>query len=176
LGTEYRYKQMVATERAKTRLDEIEKEFESIFGRIHGGQMESYRVEDADILLLTTGSCSGTAMVAVDRQRAAGIKVGMVRIRMFRPFPRERLAVTVKNAKVAAVIDRNVCFGWNCGNLFMEAKAALYGAGFNVPLVNFICGLCGADITIEQLERSIDLTSQALQRGIDKEVIWLDLE
>lgn len=176
LGTEYRYKLMAATERAKIKLEEIEEEFESVFGRNHGGQVETYRTQDADILLLTMGSCSGTAMVAVDRKRAAGVKVGLARARMFRPFPRERFVETVKNVKVVGVIDRNVCFGWNCGNLFMELKAAICGSGLNVPVVNFICGLCGADITTEQLERAIDLTAEALQGKSEKEVIWLDLE
>jgi len=176
LGTEYRYKQCIATEMAKTKLEEIEKDFQELFGRGYGGQIEEYRTEDADIILMALGSCAGTAMVAVDKKREEGIKVGLVRVRMFRPFPRERVVEALKNGKAVGVIDRNVCFGWNCGNLLMELKAALYGSGKNVPLLNFICGLCGSDITIEQIEKAIDMTATAAKGTPYKEVTWLDIE
>lgn len=176
MGTEYRYKQCIATERAKTKLEEIEKEFQGLFGRSYGGQIEEYRTEDADIILVALGSCAGTAMVAVDKKRDDGLKAGLVRVRMFRPFPRERVTQALKNGKAVCVIDRNVCFGWNCGNLFMELKAALYGSGINVPFLNFICGLCGSDITTQLIETAIDMTDAAVKGAPYKEVTWLDIE
>jgi phenylglyoxylate dehydrogenase alpha subunit len=176
LGTEYRWKQSMATERAKSRLEELEAEFREIFGRHYGGQVDEYRTDDADVLLVALGSCASTAMVAVDRKRDEGIKIGLVAVRLFRPFPSQRLAAILKRAKAVGVIDRNVCFGWNCGSLFMEAKAALYGSGAKAPFLNFIGGLCGADITIEQIERAIEATKQAAANGHYQEVTWLDLE
>jgi phenylglyoxylate dehydrogenase alpha subunit len=175
LGTEYRYKQVLATDRAKAKLEEIEREFETLFGRQYGGQVDEYRTEDADIFLVALGSVASTATVVVDKKREQGLKVGLVTVRLFRPFPAERITAALKNARAVGVLDRNVCFGWNCGNLFMELKAALYGSGIAVPLLNFICGLCGSDITIEQIERAIDSVQKA-RDGSYQEVTWLDLE
>jgi phenylglyoxylate dehydrogenase alpha subunit len=176
LGTEYRYKQCEATHAAKVRLEEIEMEFAGLFNRSYGGQVEEYRTDDAEVILLALGSCAGTAMVAIDRKREEGMKVGLVRVRMFRPFPKERLTEALRNARTVGVIDRNVCFGWNCGNLFMELKAALYRSGIDAPLLNFIGGLCGSDITLVQIERAIDLTALAAENPSYNEVVWLDLE
>lgn len=176
LGTEYRYKQCTATEHAKLRLEEIEAQFRDVFGRHYGGQVDEYRTEDADILLVALGSVASTALVAVDKKREEGLRVGLVAVRLFRPFPAKRVAAALKHAKAVGVLDRNVCFGWNSGNLFMELKAALYGSGVAAPLLNFICGLCGADITIEQIERAVDSVRKAAGDGSYQEVTWLDLE
>ena len=138
--------------------------------------MDQYKMEDAEIVLVTLGSCSGTARVAVDRQREQGIKVGQVKVRMFRPFPGEKLAQALNGRKAVGVIDRNVCFGWNCGHLFMELKAALYNSPHSIPLVNFIDGLGGGDITLENIERAISVVNQASQGRPVKEVVWLPLE
>ncbi len=176
MGTEYRYKQTLATEKAKSALEKIEREFKEIFGRSYGGQIEEYLTDDAEFLLVTMGSCAGTAMAAVDHKRSEGDKAGLIRARMFRPFPGERLTSALRKAKAIGVIDRNVSFGWNCGSLFMELKAALYGSGIQVPIINFIAGLCGADITVENIERSIDLIKETVKRGVTKDVYWIDIE
>jgi pyruvate/2-oxoacid:ferredoxin oxidoreductase alpha subunit len=172
---EYRRRQLSALERAKNKIDTIDKEFEAIFGRSYGGQIDKYRMEDAEIALIVIGSCAGTARVAVDRKREQGIKVGLVKVRVFRPFPEEKLAGTLRGLKAIGVIDRNVCFGWNCGHLFMELKATLYNKA-RVPLLNFIGGLGGGDITGEHIERSIDMIRDASQDKSVKEVTWLALE
>lgn len=180
LGTrelaEVRYKQQAAMEKAKGKIDEIDRDFKNIFGRGYGGQIEEYRTEDAEILMMTLGSCTGTARVAVDKKRDEGLKVGLVKVRLFRPFPKEKLVEVARGKKGIGIVDRNVCFGWDCGHLFMESRAALYDSGTNIPLVNFIDGLVGADITIEHIDRAIDMTYKASQGKPVKEVTWLMLE
>ncbi len=174
--TEYRIKHMNALQRAKTKLEEIEDEFQRVFGRSYGGQIEEYRCDDADIVLVAMNSCVGTAKVVVDQKRDEGLKVGLVKVRMFRPFPREKVVTALKGKKAIGVIDRNVCFGWNCGHLLVELKAALNDLAERMPLVNFIGGLNGGDITLEHMARIIDSVNLAAQGKAYKEVTFLELE
>jgi len=175
--TEYRAKHMAALQRAKVKIEEIEGEFHQIFGRSYGGQIEEYRCEDADIVLVAMGSCVGTAKVMVDRKRDEGLKVGLIKVRMFRPFPREKLVDALSGRKAIGVIDRNVCFGWNCGHLLVELRAAPTNyLGSSIPLLNFIGGLNGGDITLQHMERVIDTVHLAGQGKPFKEVTFLDLE
>jgi phenylglyoxylate dehydrogenase alpha subunit len=175
-GTEYRYKHAAAMERTKAKIDEFDQEFQQVFGRGYGGQIEEYRCEDADIVLVAVGSCAGTIKVVVDKKRDEGAKVGLIRVRSFRPFPRERLLNALMGKKAIGVIDRNVCFGWSCGTLFMELKASLYDLHYHIPAVNFIDGLSGQDITIRHIERAIDIIYQVAQGKIPQEVTWLGVE
>jgi len=175
-ATEYRYKQSAAISRAKVKFDDVDKEFREIFGRGYGGQIEEYRTDGADIVLLAMGSSASTARVAIDRKRDEGLKVGLIRIRMFRPFPKERLVAALRQRKAIGVLDRSVSFGWDCGDLLVDVKAALYNLGTNIPTLNFICGLCDSDITTEIIEGAIDIVGQAAQGKPCEEVTWLDLE
>lgn len=174
--TEYRVKHMAALQRAKTKLEEIEEEFKQAFGRSYGGQIELYRCEDAEIVLVALGSVVGTAKDVVDQKRDEGLKVGLVKLRMFRPFPRERLVNALRGKKAIGVIDRDVCFGWNCGHLLVETRAALDDLEYRIPMANFIGGLCGNDITLEHIERAINTVHQIAQGKSAKEVTFLDLE
>jgi len=174
--TEYRVKHMAAMQRTKTKLEEIEAEFQKVFGRSYGGQIEEYRCEDADIVLVAMNSCVGTAKVVVDQKRDEGLKVGLVKVRLFRPFPREKIAAALKGRKAIGVIDRNVYFGWNCGHLLMELKAALNDIDERMPLLNFIGGLNGGDITLDHIERAIECVNLAAQGKPYQEVSYLELE
>lgn len=176
MGTEYRYKQSASIGRARAKFDEIDREFEENFGRGYGGQVEEYRTDDADIVLIAMGSSASTAKATVDRKRAEGSRVGLLRIRMFRPFPSEKLATALRQKKAIGVLDRSVYFGWDCGNIFPEVKAALYGLSIRIPVLDFICGLCDSDITPGLIEKAIDLVDQAAKGEPYNEVTWLDLE
>jgi pyruvate/2-oxoacid:ferredoxin oxidoreductase alpha subunit len=168
---------MSALQRANARLEEIEREFEKIFGRSYGGQLEEYRCQDAEIVLVAMNSCVGTAKEVVDQKRDEGLKVGLVKVRMFRPFPKERLLASLRGKKAIGVIDRNVCFGWNCGHLLVELKASLMnGLEGPVPLLNFIGGLSGGDITLEYMGEAIDATFLAGQGKPYKEVTFFELQ
>ena len=153
--TELRYKHCAAPERAKPKFDEIDREFGEFFRRSYGGQIEEYRTDDADILLVTAGSTTETVRTVIDARRAQGLKVGLVKVRMFRRFPRERLSQVLKGRKAFGVLDRSECFGWNCGPLCMEAKAVCPDVG-RVPMMSFIDGLANMDITVPHINRMID--------------------
>jgi pyruvate/2-oxoacid:ferredoxin oxidoreductase alpha subunit len=177
LFTEYRIKHLKALSRARTRLEEIETEFKQKFGRSYGGQIEEYRCEDADIVLVSLGSCIGTARVIVDQKRDEGVKVGLIKVRMFRPFPKERLARALRGKKAIGVVDRNINFGWQCGHMLVELKAALMNSfDGKVPMVNFIGGLNGGDITLEHMRRVVDTMQLAAAGKSCPEVTFLELE
>lgn len=175
LATEFRYKHSAALERTKYKLVEIENEFEESFGRSYGGAVEEYRIEDAEIVLITMGSSTGTARVAVDKKRDEGVRVGLIKVRLFRPFPVETLIQAIEGKKCVGILDRSVCFGWNCGHLYMELGAAFGTKGICIPMLDFIGGLAQADITIEQIERVIDDTNRAAQGQPFISVTWLSL-
>jgi len=173
---EYRYMHCQAMSRARQKIDDIDKEFYKAFGRSYGGLIEEYWTEDAEIVLLAMGSAASTAKVVIDNQRDKGVKVGLIRIRTFRPFPLERLAQAIRGKKALGVIDRDICFGWNTGIIFLELKAALNSLSMSIPMANFIDGLSGADITLEHIERVIDITGQVAAGKPHQEVTWLTLE
>jgi len=172
---ELRYKHFAALERAKRKLDEIDQEFGDFFGRSYGGQIEEYHTEDAEIVVLTSGSAVGTARTVVDAKRAEGLKVGLIKLRVFRPFPRERLTQALKGKKAIGVIDRSICFGWNCGPIYMELRAVSPDIGF-IPMMSFIDGLANMDITIPHVERVINDIYAASQGKSYQEVTWIPLE
>jgi pyruvate ferredoxin oxidoreductase alpha subunit len=169
---ELRKKHMAALERVKPKIDEIDRGFLEAFGRSYGGQIEEYRTEDADIVLVTSGSAVGTARTVVDAKREAGVKVGLVKLRLYRPFPVERLSQALKGKKAIGVLDRSICFGWNCGPLYMETCALVPRIGI-VPMLSFIDGLANMDITQEHIGCMIDDIHQASQGHAYQEVTWL---
>jgi pyruvate/2-oxoacid:ferredoxin oxidoreductase alpha subunit len=173
LFAEFRYKGSLAYERAKKKFEAIEAEFKERFGRSYGGMVDSYRAEDAEILLVTAGSCAGTARVVIDQCRKDGLKVGLARIRMFRPFPRERIKEVFSGKKAIGVLDRSVCLGWNCGHLFMELRAVLPDLESPPPMVDFIDGLSNLDITVEHIAKAVHLTTQAAEGKTVPETTWL---
>jgi pyruvate ferredoxin oxidoreductase alpha subunit len=173
--TELRYKHLAAMERAKAKFDLVDREFGDFFGRSYGGQIEEYRCEDAEIILVTSGSATGTARTVIDRKREQGLKVGLVKLRMFRPFPQEKLVQVLKGKKAVGVLDRSVGFGWNCGPIYMETRALAAETGI-MPMLSFIDGLANIDITIPDLERMIDWIQAAAEGKPYQKVTWVTLE
>jgi pyruvate/2-oxoacid:ferredoxin oxidoreductase alpha subunit len=169
---ELRKKHMAAMERVKPKLEEVEAEFAAVFGRSYGGQLEEYRTEDADIVLVTSGSAVGTARTVVDAKRAEGIKVGLVKLRLYRPFPTEKLSAALKGKKAVGVLDRSICFGWDCGPLYMETRALTPEIGI-VPMLSFIDGLANMDITKEDIGSMIDDIQAASEGRPYQQVRWL---
>ncbi|MBW2029205.1 MAG: hypothetical protein JRJ31_09035 [Deltaproteobacteria bacterium] len=175
-ATEARYRHQQALERVKQRIEKIDYEFARIFGRCYGGLIDEYRMEDAEYALITLGSHTGTARVAVDKKREEGFPVGLVKIRVHRPFPWERLAQALKGKRAVGVIDRSVCLGWNCGHLYHELQATLQRAALDIPSIDFIDGLAGGDISDTHIERVIELTHEASLGRPVKRLSWLPLE
>jgi pyruvate ferredoxin oxidoreductase alpha subunit len=173
--SELRYKHMAAMERAKAKFDEIDKEYGDFFGRYYGGQIEKYKCDDADIVLVTSGSAAGTTKTVVDSLRNQGKRVGLVKIRMYRPFPREKLAEVLKGRKAIGVLDRSIGFGWNCGPMYQEIRALTPEIG-KVPMMSFIDGLANMDITVPNVERMFKDISDASQGKTYPETTWMSLE
>ncbi|MBN1162066.1 MAG: pyruvate ferredoxin oxidoreductase [Dehalococcoidales bacterium] len=172
---EARYKHTQAMERAKNKVDEIDKKFGDYFGRYYGGQIEEYRTDDADIIIIASGSATGTARTVIDAKREQGIKVGLIKLRLFRPFPVERLINALKGKKAIGVIDRSVCFGWKYGPICMELKVLTQELG-SVPILSYIDGLANLDITIPHIGRVVDEVNEAAKGRPYQDVTWIPME
>jgi len=172
---ELRYKHCQALQRALKKVDAIDAEFKEFFGRSYGGQIEEYRTEDAEIIILTSGGAAGTTRAVVDAKRAEGVKVGLVKLRLFRPFPEERLVQALKGKKAIGVIDRSVAYGWNGGPIYTELRMLSPKIGF-VPILSYIDGLANMDITIPHIERVINEVNAAAKGKSYQEVTWIPLE
>jgi pyruvate ferredoxin oxidoreductase alpha subunit len=172
---EARYKHCQALERVKNKVDEIDKAFGDYFGRSYGGQIEEYRTDDADIIVVASGSAAGTVRTVIDTKREEGVKVGMIKLRLFRPFPAERLVEALKGKKAIGVIDRSLCFGWKYGPICMELRALSPEIG-PVPILSYIDGLANLDITVPHIGRVVDEVSAAAQGKPYQEVTWIPME
>jgi pyruvate ferredoxin oxidoreductase alpha subunit len=158
---EHKVLQAEAMKAAKTRILEVAEAFAKISGR-HYGLLEEYRMEDAQLALVLIGSSAGTAKAAVDKLRADGVKAGIVKIRVFRPFPGEELAKVLAGTKAVAVMDKSEGFSANGGPIFAETRSALYDLRERPHLINIVYGLGGRDVKTEDLEkvfqRLVDIT------------------
>ncbi len=139
-----------ALKRSKEVILKVAEEFEKISGRKYG-LFEEYRTEDADYIMLIMGSAAGTAKQAVDDLREQGKKAGVIKLRVFRPFPADELAEALKGAKAVAVMDRTESYNGNGGPLGSEVTAGLYRKKIMVETVNYIYGLGGRDFTVQEV-------------------------
>lgn len=169
----YRELHMQAMDNAKRVIKEVNNEFAAKFGRDYFGLVEPYRMDDAEYVLVTLGSLTGSARVAVDLAREKGIKAGLVKIRTLRPFPVDELRELLKDRKAIGVIDRNVSFGWHTGIVYQEVKSAISSLD-TVPTIPFIGGLGGEDLTtdlmVEALDRVVEIGEK---QEIDNKAHWL---
>ncbi len=172
---EYRYKHLQAQQAALEVIEEVDREYGDLFGRSYGGAIEEYKMEDAEYAIVTTGSMAGAAKDMVDAKREEGIKAGLVRMRMIRPFPKKRVREALKKVKAFAVVDKNVSFGCDTGIVYQEVRAAMYG-GNAVPSVPVIGGLGGEDISLGMMGDVIDRTVEAACQQADSETVWLMAE
>lgn len=166
---ELRYKLQKDMEKAPSLIEETGKEYEKFFGR-YLGLVDDYCCKDADLIFITSGTMGYTAKVGVDELREKGIKAGNLRIRVFRPFPFEKVQEIVKNALKVAVVDRNISYGHH-GIFFQEVKSALYHEGDGLPLFGFITGLGGRDITPSTFA---EIADYALKHDKPEEnIVWI---
>ncbi|MBI5119323.1 pyruvate ferredoxin oxidoreductase [Candidatus Poribacteria bacterium] len=161
-----------AIERAHRLLPEIWADFNKIFGRGYSA-VEGYRCQDAELILLTSGSISSSARVVIDKLRGGGKRVGLLNIRLFRPFPVQEIHSALRGCKKVAVLDRNISLG--TGGIFaQELKAALYGKDGSPQVFGFVAGLGGRDITLETIEEVIAATDRLKTPARDIE--WIGLK
>lgn len=132
-------------------VEEVGEEFHRKFGRKYG-LFESYKLDDADIAIVVLGSAAGTAKVVIDDLRSKGIKAGLLKIRLFRPFPYKQVAEALRNVKAVAVLDKSDALAGMGGPVFGEVRSALYDSVNHPPVNNYICGLGGRDVTLEHIE------------------------
>lgn len=149
-------------ETAKEVIAEVDADFAKQFGRSYGGLVDTYQVEDADVVLVMMGSMCLTARFAVDVMRRSGRKVGLLKVRSYRPFPHEKIAEVIDESAASAVV---VLDRMNANALRDEVRSALYPLEKRPLVVGYICGLNGRDVSPYNM---IDFSEQAfaaLEKG-----------
>ncbi|HPH34256.1 MAG TPA: pyruvate ferredoxin oxidoreductase [Methanoregulaceae archaeon] len=168
---EFRYEIDQAAKKALSVFPEAGREFAELFGRDYSGLVESYRMEDADCALVAMGSLCGTVKDAIDDMRDAGRKVGLLKIRTFRPFPAEEVKKALSGVSRVAVLDKNISLG-SKGAVALEVKDALYGS--QIPVYDYIIGLGGRDVQKKDIARVVTLAEEGkgdLYYGLREEVL-----
>jgi len=143
-------------------------EFASIFGRKYS-PVETYRSEKAKVVLLTMGSFSETAMTTIDKMRDEGRDVGLVRLRLWRPFPAKELRQALKDAETLVVFDRALSLGGQAGPVCSEVRSALYNEPKKLKVVSIVGGLGGRDVTVAGFEQIINRGIEIAQKGSERE-------
>lgn len=148
---ESRKAQAHAMENAKQVILDVAKDFEKISGRKYG-LIEEYKMDDAEYAMVIIGSAAGTAKEAIDQMRAEGEKVGLIKIRSFRPFPGAEIAASLKKCKAVAVMDRSEAFSTNGGPVGAETMQAMYTGGCTAKAINIMYGIGGRDVTVDDMK------------------------
>lgn len=170
---EFKYKAAETMDESKKVIEQAGRDFERKFGRYYG-LLAPYRCENADVLLIASGALASMCKEVVDKFRSAGINLGLVRIRTLRPFPAEELVKLCKGVKALAILDRNFSFGAE-GVFCSETKAALYNSGLRPIIKNYILGLGGRDVTLEELEFIAKDIIKVKKEGLDRGIEWIGL-
>lgn len=178
--TETRYMVHRAQLNSKDKIADAVSDFSEVFGRDygldHGGLVETYRADDAEVVLLALGSVCGTIKYIVDEYREKGEKVGLVRPRVYRPFPVEVLREVLDGVKAVAVLEKDVSLGYQ-GGLSIDLKSALYPTDIRVPILDFIVGLAGRDVSKDNIRNIVEKTKDVMEKGthemeFDNEEYW----
>lgn len=161
---EARVAQAEAMKNAKKVILDVAAEFEAKFGR-HYGLIESYKMDDAEIAIVLMGSSAGTAKVAVDELREEGVKAGLIKVRVFRPFPAEEIVEQIKNCKAVAVLDKSEGFSANGGPLFAETASQAINLETRPKMIDIVYGLGGRDFTVSHAKRVFARLSKIVETG-----------
>lgn len=147
---EHKKQQAEAMKNSAEVILEVAKEWNEITGRQYD-MIEEYRMEDAEIAVVVIGSAAGTSKVVVDQLREQGVKAGLVKIRVFRPFPKEEIAKALANTKAVAILDRTESFADFGGPLFRDVRASLYDVDQGPKTISYVYGLGGRDVTLDTI-------------------------
>ncbi len=165
--TETRYMVHKASLRSKDKIAEAVEDFADLFGREYGldykGLVDTYRADDADVILVAMGSVCGTIRYVIDEYREKGEKVGLVRPRVYRPFPKEQLRKALKDASAVAVLEKDISVGYE-GALASDLKSALYSTDANVPVLDNIVGLAGRDVSKDNIRNIVENAKKAADK------------
>ncbi|MCL2863515.1 MAG: pyruvate synthase subunit PorA [Methanimicrococcus sp.] len=163
--TEFRFLQERAMQNALPLIEKAADDFKKITGRYYGGLIEGYELDDADVVIVTFGSIIGTIKDVVDEYRANGEKIGILKVRAFRPFPMEAIANGLKNAKAIVVVEKDISIGRNEGALFTEIKAGFYNTPMRTPIVGYMVGHGGRDIRPMHIKKIVEATKEVAKTG-----------
>ena len=169
---EMRHDMAAAMETALTNFKNVEDEYAGIFGRRYGA-VEAIACDDAEIIFVTSGTITSTARLVLESLRGRGEKFGILKIKLFRPFPVDDIRTALKKAKKIAVIDRNFSFGAS-GIFAQEVRAALCNSPDHPPVFGYIAGIGGRDVTPEVLEEIYWKTKNL--DSPERESIWIGLQ
>lgn len=169
---EHKRQQVEAMRHAPKVILDVAAEFAKTFGRKYG-LFETYRLDDAEVAVVVSSSTAGTARAAVDKLREQGVKAGLLKPRVFRPFPAEEMVAALRHVKAVGVMDRAISFGSmsNAGPLFLELAAAMKIYDATVPMADFVFGLGGRDIVPSQIEGVFRNLLQIAQTGKVSELV-----
>lgn len=172
-----RYEMQLAHDAAKTVIENVDADYQGQFDREYDGLLEPYCCKDVDAVLIAMGSMVGTGKDAIDIIQMEDKRVGLIKLRCFRPFPTEELVDLVKNVHAVGVIDRNNSIGSAGGGIVsLEVARALYELDDRPLLLNFHTGLAGTDVTIRHYEYMADECLKVVEEGkVRKKVDWVDL-
>lgn len=143
---------------------EVAQKFEALTGRSYGF-IEEYRMEDAETAVVVIGSSAGTAKACVDELREEGVKAGLVKVRVFRPFPAEQLAKALSDVKAVAIMDKADSFAGCGGPLFAEIRSAMYDLPQRPLAINYVYGLGGRDVTVEHFRQVFGALADIAKAG-----------
>jgi pyruvate ferredoxin oxidoreductase alpha subunit len=173
--TEFKYQQHRALLNAADVLAQADRAFGERFGRTYGGTVDSYKCADADAILITLGSVTGTARVVVDQLRDEGSRVGLIKIRCVRPFPAKELHELSRSAKVIGVLEKNISLGYQ-GTVFTDVTSALSYDGPAPLALSFVAGLGGRDVSKADIRQMFDQLFAAINSPPDDPVIFVNLQ
>lgn len=161
---EHKYQQAEAMRNAKKVIAEVSKEFEELTGRKYSF-FEEYKLDDAEIAIVCMNSTAGTTKYVIDDLRSKGIKAGLLKIRMFRPFPSEEIVKALSHVKAVAILDKSDSLNAAGGALFEDITSAMYVQKQFIPVVNYIYGIGGRDTTAKDIESVYSDLSQIAKSG-----------
>lgn len=174
---EFKRQQEEAMKNALVKIQEINDEFAKITDRSYGnGLVEKYQLDDADVAIVCIGSTCGTLKTIVDEMRNENLKVGLLRLRTFRPLPVEALRSALENVKAIAVMDKSASYGGEGGAVFHEIRHVMYDSKMHPPIVDYIYGLGGRDSSPRELRRVYEDLLRILKTGkIERTITYMGL-
>ena len=172
LFTRYRQGHCKGMQNALKVITEVHAEWKKATGHDFAPLIEEYRMKNAEYAIMTIGSMTGAGKDAVDMARDQGKKVGLIKIKTFRPFPLKALVKAISKVKAVSVVDRSVNYGWNCGPLCQEVWAAVPFMDKKIPIISHIGGLAGTDLTTDHMAVAIENAAKAAKGKVPKETIW----
>ena len=161
---EHKRQQAEAMKNAKKVILDVAKDFEKLTGRKYGF-FEEYKLDDAEIAIICMNSTAGTAKYTIDQLRKQGVKAGLLKVRVFRPFPGEEIAEALKNVKAIAVLDKADSLNAAGGALYEDVVTGLYNKQLSIPTVNYIYGIGGRDTKSDDIEKVYNDLSEIVKDG-----------